>query len=278
VSNHLIFPTIDPIIFTIPNVPFIDELSVRWYGMMYLVGFVTALLIANRQAAKPNSGWDKEQVSDLMFYGFLGVILGGRVGYVLFYQFERFLQEPLYLFQIHTGGMSFHGGLLGVILAIFWFARKTDKGFLSLGDFAAPLIPLGLGAGRIGNFINAELWGRTSDVPWAMVFPGAGPLPRHPSQLYEFFLEGIVLFIIIYWYGRKKRPVGSIGALFLLGYGCFRFFVEYFRERDTHLTEGIYNFISMGQLLSLPMVIIGASVIFYTYRKEHIAQKGAVKS
>lgn len=282
-SNYLTFPKIDPIIFTIPNVPLIDELSVRWYGLMYLVGFALAMFIANKKAEQPNSGWDKEQVSDLLFYGFLGVILGGRIGYVMFYQFGYFLENPFYLFQINTGGMSFHGGLLGVIVAIFWFARKTKKNFLELGDFAAPLIPLGLGAGRIGNFINAELWGRTTDVPWAMVFPGAGALPRHPSQLYEFFLEGIVLFIIIYLFGKKKRPAGSIGALFLLGYGVFRFIIEYFRERDAHLTDGIYNFISMGQILSLPMIIIGGGVIFYVYRKDRLvnhaaARKATVKS
>jgi phosphatidylglycerol:prolipoprotein diacylglycerol transferase len=174
--------------------------------------------------------------------------------------------------------MSFHGGLLGVVGARFWFARKNNQRFLDLGDFVAPLIPIGLGAGRIGNFINAELWGRTTDVPWAMVFPGAGALPRHPSQLYEFFLEGLVLFIMLYWFSQKKRPAGSIGALFLLGYGCFRFIIEYFREQDAHLNTGIYEYISMGQFLSMPMILIGAGVIFWAYRKDKTEQAGAAQS
>ncbi|MGS0534901.1 prolipoprotein diacylglyceryl transferase [Pseudoalteromonas sp. SaAl2] len=254
------FPQIDPIIFTV------GPLSVRWYGLMYLIGFAFAMWWANRQAQKPNSGWTKEEVSDLLFYGMLGVILGGRIGYVLFYQFSYFLENPLYLFRIDQGGMSFHGGTLGVITAICVFAWTRKKQLLAVGDFVAPLVPVGLLAGRIGNFINGELWGRTTDVPWAMVFPTGGPLARHPSQLYEAFFEGLVLFIILYLFTKKSRPAGSVGGLFLLGYGVFRFAIEYFREPDAHL--GLFGgFISMGQILSLPMIIGGLGLILWAYNK-----------
>ncbi|OUS69525.1 prolipoprotein diacylglyceryl transferase [Pseudoalteromonas sp. A601] len=254
------FPQIDPIIFTV------GPLSVRWYGLMYLIGFAFAMWWANRQAQKPNSGWTKDEVSDLLFYGMLGVILGGRIGYVLFYQFSYFLENPLYLFRIDQGGMSFHGGTLGVITAICVFAWTRKKQLLAVGDFVAPLVPVGLLAGRIGNFINGELWGRTTDVPWAMVFPTGGPLARHPSQLYEAFFEGFVLFIILYLFTKKSRPAGSVGGLFLLGYGVFRFAIEYFREPDAHL--GLFGgFISMGQILSLPMIIGGLGLILWAYNK-----------
>ncbi|MBB1334903.1 prolipoprotein diacylglyceryl transferase [Pseudoalteromonas sp. SR44-5] len=254
------FPEIDPIIFTV------GPLSVRWYGLMYLIGFAFAMWWANRQATKPGSGWTKEEVSDLLFYGMLGVILGGRIGYVLFYQFSYFLENPLYLFRIDQGGMSFHGGTLGVITAICVFAWTRKKQLLAVGDFVAPLVPVGLLAGRIGNFINGELWGRTTDVPWAMVFPNGGPLARHPSQLYEAFLEGFVLFIILYVFTKKPRPAGSVGGLFLLCYGVFRFCVEYVREPDAQL--GLFaDFISMGQILSLPMVIAGLGLIIWAYKK-----------
>lgn len=253
------FPQIDPIIFEI------GPLAVRWYGLMYLIGFALAMYIANRQASKPGSGWSKDQVSDLLFYGMLGVILGGRIGYVLFYQFSYFLENPLYLFRIDQGGMSFHGGTLGVIAAIFWFAKTRKKSIFEVGDFVVPLVPLGLLAGRIGNFINGELWGRVSDVPWAMVFPTGGPEPRHPSQLYEAFFEGLVLFLMLQWFARKPRPAGSVSGLFLVGYGVFRFAIEYFREPDAHL--GLFGgFISMGQILSLPMIVIGTGLIIWAYQ------------
>ncbi|MDO6527943.1 prolipoprotein diacylglyceryl transferase [Motilimonas sp. 1_MG-2023] len=254
------FPQIDPIIFSI------GPLAVRWYGVMYLVGFAFAMWMANRRAMKPGSGWTKDEVSDVLFYGFLGVILGGRMGYVLFYQTSLFLDNPLYLFKIWEGGMSFHGGLLGVIVAMFWFAKKTNRKFFTIADFIAPLIPVGLGAGRFGNFINGELWGRVTDSPWGMVFPGAGALPRHPSQLYEFALEGVVLFFILYFYSRKPRPLGAISGLFLLGYGTFRFIIEFAREPDEHLgllTAGL----SMGQLLSLPMMIAGLIFMIWAYKQ-----------
>ncbi|MCC2617960.1 prolipoprotein diacylglyceryl transferase [Aestuariibacter halophilus] len=254
--------------YTLPEInPSIVEwgfFSPKWYGMMYLVGFIAAWLLARARLSRTD--WSKDQLSDMLFLGFLGVILGGRVGYVLFYQFGAFLDDPLYLFKIWTGGMSFHGGLLGVLVALWWFARKSRSHFLQVGDFVAPLVPIGLGAGRIGNFINAELWGRTSDVPWAIIFPGAGPEPRHPSQLYEFALEGVVLFLMVWLFSRKPRPMGAVSGLFLLGYGSFRFIVEYFREPDAHI--GLYGgLISQGQILSLPMVLGGLALMVWAFRR-----------
>jgi|TARA_R110001583_G_scaffold84101_4_gene221481 phosphatidylglycerol:prolipoprotein diacylglycerol transferase len=258
-EQFLQFPVIDPIIFSI------GPIALRWYGMMYLIGFLVAMFLANRAADKSAGEWTRDQVSDLLFYSFLGVILGGRIGYVLFYQWEYFLADPLYLFQIWQGGMSFHGGLLGVITAVYIFARKTNKSFLTVGDFVVPLVPVGLGMGRLGNFINAELWGRETDVPWAMVFPtDALQLPRHPSQLYEFFLEGVVLFIILYVVTRKPRSLGLASGIFLIGYGVFRSIVEFFREPDAHL--GLYfSFISKGQILSIPMILGGFLIIYLGY-------------
>ena len=266
-DKFLQFPVIDPIIFSIGPV------SLRWYGAMYLIGFLAAMFMANKAADRSDGLWTREQVSDLLFYGFLGVILGGRVGYVFFYQFDYFLSDPLYLLQIWQGGMSFHGGLLGVTLAVFLFARKTSKSFLTVGDFVVPLVPIGLGMGRLGNFINSELWGRQSDVPWAMVFP-TDPLqvPRHPSQLYEFALEGVALFVILYFISRKTRSLGLVSGTFLIGYGLFRSFIEFFREPDAHL--GLYfSFISKGQILSIPMILIGMLIIYVGYISQ---QKSAI--
>ena len=266
-TQLLTFPNIDPVLLEL------GPLKLRWYGLMYLFGFMAAMWLANRKADQANSGWTREQVSDLLFFGFLGVILGGRIGYVLFYQTARFLDDPLYLIQIWSGGMSFHGGLLGVIFAILWFARKNQKRFLDVGDFVAPLIPMGLGLGRLGNFINGELWGRVTDLPWAMIFPAAeaGGLPRHPSQLYEFALEGVLLFILLQWYSRKPRKPGAVGGLFLVGYGVARFSVEFVRQPDGHL--GLLEAgMSMGQWLSAPMVLIG---LFLMLRPVAVKGKGA---
>ncbi|MCG9574649.1 prolipoprotein diacylglyceryl transferase [Vibrio tubiashii] len=261
-QGYLTFPNIDPVLVSI------GPLSIRWYGLMYLVGFAFALWLANRRADKADSGWTREQVSDLLFAGFLGVVIGGRVGYVIFYNFDLFIQDPLYLFKVWTGGMSFHGGLLGVISAMLWYAKKNGRTFFGVADFIAPLVPFGLGMGRLGNFMNSELWGRVTDVPWAFVFPNGGSLPRHPSQLYEMFLEGIVLFFILNWFIKKPRPLGAVSGLFLAGYGTFRFLVEYVREPDAHL--GLFGgFISMGQILSLPMVLIGILMMVWAYKRGH---------
>lgn len=258
-SSYLVFPSIDPVIFSV------GPLSVRWYGMMYLVAFVAAYLLAQKRLS--NTTWTKDQVSDMLFWGFIGVILGGRLGYVFFYQFGMFLDDPLYLFKIWTGGMSFHGGLIGVLVALFWQAKRMGTTFLALGDFVAPLVPIGLGAGRIGNFLNAELWGRTTDVPWAVIFPNAGNEPRHPSQLYEFALEGVVLFVILWMYSAKPRPVGAVGGVFLLGYGAFRFIIEFFREPDAHI--GLYQLgLSQGQLLCLPMILLGLILLLRAYKRD----------
>ncbi len=261
-SNYMVHPNIDPIIVSI------GPLDLRWYGLMYLLGFLFAWWWGNRQCDMPHykqAGWTRQRFSDLLFWGFIGVIIGGRVGYVVFYQFDYLLQNPLYLFDITSGGMSFHGGLLGVITVLLIFARKMQLSLLQVGDFIAPLVPVGLGLGRIGNFINGELWGRVTDVPWAIIFPAAGPEPRHPSQLYQAGLEGLLLFIILAVYSRKPRPTGAISGLFLLGYGLARFIVEYFREPDRHL--GLLSMgWSMGQWLSVPMVMIGAALIIIAYR------------
>ncbi|MGN5076462.1 prolipoprotein diacylglyceryl transferase [Aeromonas veronii] len=262
-DGYWVFSQIDPVAFSL------GPLSVRWYGLMYLFGFAFAMWLAGRRADAPNSGWTRNEVSDLLFYGFLGVILGGRVGYVLFYNFDLFLADPTYLFKIWTGGMSFHGGLIGVITAMIWFAHKTKRHFFTVADFVAPLIPFGLGVGRIGNFLNGELWGRVTDVPWAIIFPEAGPEPRHPSQLYQFALEGVVLFIILNLFWRKSPPCGAISGMFLLFYGLFRFLVEFVRQPDSQL--GLYfQEISMGQILSTPMIIAGALMIWAAYKRPQL--------
>ncbi|HIF9154092.1 TPA: prolipoprotein diacylglyceryl transferase [Photobacterium damselae] len=260
-QGYLTFPQIDPVLVQI------GPLAIRWYGLMYLIGFAFAMWLANRRADQPGSGWTKDQVSDLLFAGFLGVVIGGRIGYVLFYNFDLFLANPLYLFKVWTGGMSFHGGLLGVITAMFWYGHKNGRTFFSIADFIAPLVPFGLGMGRLGNFINGELWGRVTDVPWAMIFPTGGPLPRHPSQLYEFLLEGVVLFIILNLFIRKPRPIGAVSGLFLLCYGSFRFFVEFFRQPDAQL--GFFDgWLTMGQILSTPMILLGAAILIWAYKKK----------
>lgn len=281
-TNYLAFPQFDPVIFSI------GPISLHWYGLMYLVGFVFALWLAVRRANRPGSGWTKAEVENLLYAGFLGVFLGGRIGYVLFYNLPVFLDNPIYLFKVWDGGMSFHGGLLGVIVVMFWFAYRTQRHFFQVADFIAPMVPFGLGAGRLGNFINGELWGRvTTDTPWAMLFPGSrgddlallpanpqwqaifdqyGVLPRHPSQVYELLLEGVVLFIILNLFIRRARPLGSVSGLFLMGYGVFRFIVEFFRQPDAQL--GLFNgAISMGQILSLPMIIAGLIMFIWAYRR-----------
>jgi len=224
---------------------------------MYVFGFLAAWGLATFRASRPNSGWTSEEVGDLIFYGALGVVLGGRIGYMVFYDFPSLVANPLNLFKVWQGGMSFHGGVLGVVVAIWLFARRFNKTFWTVGDFVVPLLPLGLAAGRIGNFINGELWGKPTTVAWGMVFPHVDQLPRHPSQLYEFLLEGVLLFIILWTYSAKPKPPGRVGGLFLICYGVFRVFVEFFRQPDPQFGYLAFGWLTMGQLLSVPMVLVG---------------------
>jgi phosphatidylglycerol:prolipoprotein diacylglycerol transferase len=224
---------------------------------MYLIGFGIAWLLCLWRAKHYKLDWTSDQISDLVFYVCLGVILGGRVGYMVFYNFDELIHQPLTLFKIWEGGMSFHGGLLGVMLAIYLIARKFHKSFWEVADFTAPSVPLAIGAGRLGNFINGELWGRVTHVPWAMVYPQVDAQPRHPSQLYEFGLEGLLLFALVWWYASKPRPAGTVSGVFLMAYAVLRMVAECFREPDAPFGFIAFNWLTMGQLLSLPMLILG---------------------
>jgi phosphatidylglycerol:prolipoprotein diacylglycerol transferase len=279
----------------------LGPLAVRWYGLMYLVGFIQ-LVILGKFRARQNllTGWHPRDVDDMLFYGVFGTILGGRLGYVLFYKPFYYFAHPAEVLAIWQGGMSFHGGFLGVLIALWLFARNRNKRWLEVTDFVAPLIPLGLAAGRLGNFINGELWGRVTSptAPWAVYFPQAaaedkawitafpqeaaarglvaiyervGMLPRHASQLYESALEGLVLFALLWFYARHRRPLGAVSGLFLIGYGSFRFLVEYAREPDSFL--GVLAMgMSMGQWLSLPMIVIGVLMMLWAYWRAGKAQ------
>jgi len=257
------------------NAPNIDPIAIHigsggihWYGLMYVFGLLALWYFAGRRAAQPGSGWTKEEVGDIVFYGALGVILGGRLGYMLFYNLPHYIDHPLDALKIWQGGMSFHGGLLGVLLAMFYFGRKTGRTFFTVADFVAPWVPIGLGLGRLGNFINHELWGKVTDAPWGMVFrgPEAGPLPRHPSQLYQAALEGLALFVILWLFTRKPRPTASVSGLFLIGYGVFRFAMEFVREPDVQLGYLAWGWLTMGQVLSLPMILAGIGLMVWAER------------
>ena len=278
------FPLIDfdPVAFSA------GPLDVHWYGIMYLLAFLAFWWLGGQVARKRAWwSWKPEEVGDILFYGMLGVILGGRLGYTLFYGFGSLVNDPLFIFRIWDGGMSFHGGLIGVILAMAWFARRSKRTFWQVADFVAPLVPVGLALGRVGNFIGGELWGRISDVPWAMIFAksitpfeaGGGTveeawrsgaldhLARHPSQLYQAGLEGLALFVILIWFSATPRPRGAISGLFLAGYGVFRLSVEFFREPDQHLGFLAGGWLTMGMLLSLPMIAAGIIIMLIAYGK-----------
>lgn len=264
----LIHPQIDPVALHLGPV------SVHWYGVTYLVAFALFMALGRLRlqhpgfaasgAAKP---WAYRDVEDILFLGVAGVVLGGRIGYCLFYKPAYYLSHPLEVFAVWQGGMSFHGGMLGVIVAMAWFAHSRGRGFLEVADFVAPCVPTGLASGRVGNFINGELWGRLADpsLPWAMVFRGAGDLPRHPSQVYQFLMEGLLLFVLLWLYARKPRKSGQVAAAFVLGYGVFRFIAEFFREPDAHLLWlQQMTGLSMGQWLCVPMIVGGAALWWWT--------------
>jgi len=256
----LTYPIIDPVALSL------GPIKIHWYGLMYLIGIGGAWLLLSMRVKKENSPIKPEALEDLIFYAAMGVILGGRIGYVLFYNFGQLLDDPLMLIRIWQGGMSFHGGFLGVMVALWLFARKHNSTLFTMADFLMPVVPLGLLAGRIGNFINAELWGKPTDVAWAFIFPGAGFEPRHPSQLYEAGLEGIVLFFILWIYSMKPRPYRAVSGLFALFYGIFRFIVEFYRLPDEHLGYLALDWLTMGQILSMPLILLGLGLLILAYR------------
>ncbi len=281
-SNYLLI-NFDPVAVAI------GPLEIHWYGVMYLLAFLAFWGIGNRRASRQTWwAWSQQDVSDILFYGMLGVVFGGRIGYMLFYGFELLIQDPLSLFKIWDGGMSFHGGLLGVIVAMAWFGRRTNRSFWQVADFVAPMVPLGLAFGRLGNFIGGELWGRLTDVPWAMIFAKSTAfrpaetaalndawrsgaldhLARHPSQLYQAGMEGLALFLILMWYSKRPRPRAAVSGLFLLGYGVFRLIVEFFRQPDEHLGFLAMQWLTMGMLLSLPMILAGIIIILFAYHND----------
>lgn len=270
-TDFIHLPYIAPVVFSL------GPISLHWYGVMYLLGFGFAYWLGSRRANASNGVWTTEQFDSLLYNCFAGVILGGRIGDVFFYSFDRFVQDPLYLFRIWEGGMSFHGGLIGVIVAMLWTSYRQKRSFWQTADLIAPLVPFGLGLGRLGNFINNELWGRPVEnlnaVPWAMYPYGyTGSVPLHPSQLYEMLLEGVLLFIILNLFIRKTRPMGAVSGLFLFGYGVFRFLIEYVREID-HNVNTATDLITRGQMLSLPMIIGGLAIMLWAYSRQSAVKK-----
>lgn len=257
------YPEIDPVAISI------GPLAIHWYGLTYLGGLLFAWWLATRRTERPDTPMQREHVDDLIFYAAVGIVLGGRLGYALFYGLEKWSADPLWVFRVWEGGMAFHGGLLGVICALWLFARNKGLRFVSVADFVAPLTPVGLALGRLGNFIGQELWGRPTDVAWAMVFPRDPlALPRHPSQLYQFLLEGCLLFVVVLVFSRKRRPPWAVSGVFLLGYGVLRFVAEFFREPDAHLGFQAFGWLTRGQMLSVPMVLAGLALLLYAYRRQ----------
>lgn len=263
----IVYPDIDPAALSI------GSLKIHWYGLMYLAGFVGAWFYGVQRTKRADLDWTKKQVEDVIFYGAMGVILGGRIGYTLFYNFSVFLENPVSLFYIHQGGMSFHGGMLGVFIGLYLFGRKNGMSFFQVSDFIAPWVPIGLGAGRIGNFINHELWGRPMEkvMPWA--FDYGDHIARHPSSLYQALSEGLLLFLILWWYSSRPRPLMAVSGVFMFCYGGFRFATEFFRIPDTQLGFIAFDWLTMGQLLSLPMIIFGITIFYLAYKKNAVDSK-----
>jgi phosphatidylglycerol:prolipoprotein diacylglycerol transferase len=261
----LIHPLPDPIAIQL------GPLAVHWYGLMYLLAFIQFIALGRLRIRQPHiaaAGWRKEDLDDMLFYGVLGVVIGGRLGEVLFYNPAYYFSHPLDIFAIWKGGMSFHGGFLGVMLAMWLWGRKSGRSLFEVLDFIAPMVPLGYAAGRLGNFINAELPGRVADpsLPWAMIWPNVDNLPRHPSPIYQALVDGVLLFIVLWLYARKPRPTMAVSGVFALGYGCARFFTEYFRTPDYQVTFAGWT-ISAGQMLSLPMIVLGMALLWIAYSK-----------
>jgi len=244
--------------------------QIHWYGITYLVAFVVGWWLATWRASKPNSGWTKEEIGDLIFYVVMGVIVGGKLGSALFYNTAVLFSDPLTALNPVNAGMSFHGGFLGVLVAFWYYGSQTNRTFFQVADFIAPCIPIGLGFGRIGNFINGELWGRVTDVPWGMVFPHVDNLPRHPNQIYQFIGEGIILFGILWWFSSTKRPRAAVSGVFCIGYGIYRFLIEFVREPDRDLGFVAFDWVTMGQVLSLPMIVAGMLMMYVGYKRNII--------
>lgn len=258
----LSFPDIDPIAVQI------GPLAIRWYGIAYLLSFGLAWWLMSYRARRHQRGWTAEQISDLVFYTALGAILGGRLGHVVFYDLESYLRDPLAIVKVWQGGMSFHGGLLGSLVALGCYAKKQAVGFFEVADFLAPVVPVGLCLGRIANFVNGELWGTPTNLPWGVVFPdpSAGPIPRHPSQLYEAALEGVLLFVVLWAFSSRPRPQRAVSGLFLLGYGAVRFLVEFVKVPEPPLGYLAFGWLTMGQVLTFPMLIGGGWLLAAAYR------------
>jgi len=261
----IVYPNINPIAIDLGFV------SIHWYGISYVIGVLVAWVLLRYRVSHSQLFLDNEEIADLVFFAMLGIIIGGRLGSIIFYNFSYYLAHPLEIFFIHKGGMSFHGGLIGVIFSVWLFSCKKNISFFRITDFIVPVIPIGIGCGRIGNFINGELWGSPSNLPWAMIFPNsaAGGVARHPSQLYEAFFEGLVLFIILWWFSRIPRPVKATSALFLIFYGVFRFLVEFVRMPDQHIGYIAFNWLTMGQLLTMPMILLGIIFLIMAYQAEN---------
>ena len=257
------FPDIDPVAIEI------GPLAIHWYGLSYIAGIALAWWLLKRRAAAPGSGWTPQQVGDVVFYAALGGVLGGRIGYALFYNARSYLEDPSAIFAVWQGGMSFHGGVIGMVLAVAWLARAQGRPFLDISDFLVPVVPIGLGLGRIANFVNQELWGAPTTLPWGVMFthPAAGAVARHPTQLYEALLEGLVLFLVLDGVRRGAPPRGTLTGVFLLGYGVFRALVELLREPDAHIGYLAWGWVTMGQLLSLPMIVAGLALLLTARRR-----------